>query len=208
MIISILFLGVFGILLGFSVKDIFKIEINGNCIEKILILLSLGIGIFPLLTNILNLMGVPLDYRIYLVICILYPSYWLIKNWKDIKFPQVRFTKSIICSMLLLIILISYFFFFLHGSEKYPYLEDDDPWSYAEAAKAISVEKTYSFVPKFNIYLEPYPSTFPSIMGIVHQTNNSVFVGSTKDLQNLLNKERSTEKNVIDAEVVSDEQKQ
>ena len=42
----------------------------------------------------------------------------------------------------------------------------------------------------------------------VNQTNNSVFVGSTKDLQNLLNKERSTEK-VIEAEVVNtDEPKQ
>jgi len=40
----------------------------------------------------------------------------------------------------------------------------------------------------------------------IKQTNNSVFVGSTKDLQNLLNKERSTEKNVVDAEVVIDEQ--
>jgi hypothetical protein len=30
------------------------------------------------------------------------------------------------------------------------------------------------------------------------QTNNSVFVGSTKDLQNLLNKERSTEKDVVE----------
>ena len=42
----------------------------------------------------------------------------------------------------------------------------------------------------------------------IKQTNNSVFVGSTKDLQNLLNKERSTEKDVIEAEVVKDEQKQ
>jgi hypothetical protein len=42
----------------------------------------------------------------------------------------------------------------------------------------------------------------------IKQTNNSVFVGSTKDLQNLLNKERSTEKNVIDAEVVKNEPKQ
>jgi hypothetical protein len=42
----------------------------------------------------------------------------------------------------------------------------------------------------------------------IKQTNNSVFVGSTKDLQNILNKERSTEKEVIDAEVVKDEQKQ
>jgi hypothetical protein len=42
----------------------------------------------------------------------------------------------------------------------------------------------------------------------IKQTNNSVFVGSTKDLQNLLNKERSTEKDVVDAEVVKDEQKQ
>jgi hypothetical protein len=42
----------------------------------------------------------------------------------------------------------------------------------------------------------------------IKQTNNSVFVGSTKDLQNLLNKERSTEKDVVEAEVVNDEQKQ
>jgi hypothetical protein len=42
----------------------------------------------------------------------------------------------------------------------------------------------------------------------IKQTNNSVFVGSTKDLQNLLNKERSTEKNVVEAEVIKDEPKQ
>ena len=41
----------------------------------------------------------------------------------------------------------------------------------------------------------------------VTQTNNSVFVGSTKDLQNLLNKDRSTDK-VIDAEVIDRESKQ
>lgn len=41
----------------------------------------------------------------------------------------------------------------------------------------------------------------------INQTNNSVFVGSTKDLQNLLNKERSTEK-IIEAEVVNNEPKQ
>lgn len=39
----------------------------------------------------------------------------------------------------------------------------------------------------------------------VKQTNNSVFVGSTKDLQNLINKERSTDKNVVDAEVVNEQ---
>lgn len=42
----------------------------------------------------------------------------------------------------------------------------------------------------------------------VKQTNNSVFIGSTKDLQNLLNKDRSTEKDVIDAEIVKDGSKQ
>lgn len=41
----------------------------------------------------------------------------------------------------------------------------------------------------------------------VKQTNNSVFVGSTKDLQNLINKERSTEKDMVDVEAV-DEPKQ
>jgi hypothetical protein len=41
----------------------------------------------------------------------------------------------------------------------------------------------------------------------ISQTNNSVFVGSTKDLQNLLNKDRSTDK-IIEAEVVNNESKQ
>ena len=39
----------------------------------------------------------------------------------------------------------------------------------------------------------------------VKQTNNSVFVGSTKDLQNLINKERSTDKDIVDAEVVNEQ---
>lgn len=38
----------------------------------------------------------------------------------------------------------------------------------------------------------------------IKQTNNAVFVGSTKDLQNLLNKDRSTDKEVLEAEVVND----
>ncbi len=38
----------------------------------------------------------------------------------------------------------------------------------------------------------------------IKQTNNAVFVGSTKDLQNLLNKDRSTEKDIMEAEVVKD----
>lgn len=42
----------------------------------------------------------------------------------------------------------------------------------------------------------------------VKQTNNSVFIGSTKDLQNLLNKERSTNKDVVDAEVIQDEKRE
>lgn len=41
----------------------------------------------------------------------------------------------------------------------------------------------------------------------VKQTNNALFVGSTKDLQNLLNKERSTEK-IIEGEVINDERKE
>jgi len=37
----------------------------------------------------------------------------------------------------------------------------------------------------------------------IKQTNNAVFIGSTKDLQNLLNKERSTDKEVIDVEILN-----
>lgn len=42
----------------------------------------------------------------------------------------------------------------------------------------------------------------------VKQTNNSVFIGSTKDLQNLLNKDRSTEKDIVDVEILDNGNKQ
>jgi hypothetical protein len=42
----------------------------------------------------------------------------------------------------------------------------------------------------------------------VKQTNNSVFVGSTKELQNLINKERSTEKDVVEGEIVNESKQQ
>lgn len=48
--------------------------------------------------------------------------------------------------------------------------------------------------------------TTAPIKSEIKQTNNSVFIGSTKDLQNLLNKERSTEKDIVEAEIVNEQQ--
>ncbi|MFH1840217.1 MAG: glycosyltransferase family 39 protein [Nanoarchaeota archaeon] len=61
------------------------------------------------------------------------------------------------------------------GAYAYPYLEDDDPWGHAEAAKYVSVEKNFDAKPRFTHYLEPYPPAYPAVMGLIHQTNDSIF---------------------------------
>jgi hypothetical protein len=62
------------------------------------------------------------------------------------------------------------------GAFSYPYLEDDDPWAHAASAKYVSMEKTVYTSPyrSFN-YLDPYPPGYAGVMGVLHQTNDSVY---------------------------------
>ena len=70
------------------------------------------------------------------------------------------------------------FTFYIYGSGafNYPYLEDDDPWGHAEGVKYMAIEKN-AFGPgtEYTGYINPYPPTYDTLMGILHQTNDSVY---------------------------------
>jgi len=76
----------------------------------------------------------------------------------------------------MLILFAATLYMYLHGAFSYPYLEDDDSWSHAVSVKYVSIERTV-FTGKEILfhYIDPYPPAYDMLLGVVHQTNNSVY---------------------------------
>ena len=65
------------------------------------------------------------------------------------------------------------------GAFKYPYLENNDPWSHAKGAEFISIQKTAFDPNPFDTtnaltYVDPYPPSYDIFMGVLHQTSQSL----------------------------------
>jgi hypothetical protein len=123
-----------------------------------------------------------IDWRIFLIASLLGPAYGLFQNYrkgKKVNFtPTFKLTKLNVAIIIVLIIFAGTFYMYTTGAFSYPYLEDDDPWVYAEVTKYVSVEKTlyrpeWAETRIFN-YLDPYPPGYALIMGVLHQTSPSV----------------------------------
>jgi hypothetical protein len=74
----------------------------------------------------------------------------------------------------MLIIFLATFYVYHKGAFIYPYLEDDDSWGHAVGVKYVAVEKTV-FTKQGIRYIDPYPPSYDMLLGILHQTNNSVY---------------------------------
>jgi len=167
--------------LGLTLK--FFVAESKNPIERLVMRFGVGLGIFPILSIIFNFFHIPLDWRIFLVLSLIAPVVFLIKflRKENIKFNyKIKIKKSYIYILLVFFIFIGTFFMYHTGSFKYPYLENSDPWSHAEGAKYVSIEKT-AFEPfvlpsgKYIFtYMDPYPPAYDILMGVLHQTNNSI----------------------------------
>ncbi|MEK6808639.1 MAG: hypothetical protein AABY14_03055, partial [Nanoarchaeota archaeon] len=130
--IILFFLYSYGI--GFTVTSFLK---NAeNLLERNLMRIGIGLAILPFLGIVLSIFGVPLDWRLFLIISIGYPFFYLLKNFKNLKF-NFKITNYDIIIFLMLILFFFTFYMYHKGSFTYPYLEDDDPWSHASAAKYV-----------------------------------------------------------------------
>lgn len=182
-IITILLFFIYTWGLGFTAtKLIKKLKESDNLLERNLMRVGIGLGVFVVLGVLLNLLRVPLDWKIFLVLSLTYPLFILfgkIKS-KELKKPELKFrlTKSNLNILIVLLIFLVCLYMYAGGAFKYPYLEDDDPWSHALGVKYISIEKTaYEPIQGKELfhYIDPYPPGYEIIMGVLHQTNNSVY---------------------------------
>jgi hypothetical protein len=140
--------------------------------------LGFGLSLIPFVAIVLNIVGIPADWRIILVISLLYPAYTLVRNFSKFDFSgfKIKITKTNLSIFAMLLIFFGTFYVYGSGAFNYPYLEDDDPWGHAEGVKYVSVEKNVFIDSARSIrYLNPYPPTYDLLLGILHQSNDSVY---------------------------------
>ncbi len=170
-----------------------------SCAEKYVMTLGIGLGIFPLLTIVLNTLSIPLHYLTYIILgvaAIAVSSFTKIflneAGQRPAEFGKLKEKyevqekyEAIIAAILAFIV----FAVFVYGAFQYKYLEDDDPWFHAMGSKYVAEQKSYSLPYDNEIwirsYLEPYPPSYDVLMGILHQTNDSM-QGTLKSFNALL----------------------
>jgi len=176
--ITILLFFAYSFGLGFAVSSFVKN--SENFLERNLMRIGLGLSMLPFLAIALNIMGIPADWRIILALSMAYPAYSLFrsytsKGYKNFNF-QFRLTKPGISILAMLAIFAANFYVYGTGAFNYPYLEDDDSWGHAQTAKYYSIEKNvFSDTTTKVRYITPYPPAYAVVMGILHQTNDSIY---------------------------------
>lgn len=163
---------------GFSLTRLVK-ESEGF-LERSIMRVGFGLSAFILLGIVLSAFRIPIDYRIFLAASVAVPLYFFIfkKGYKQLKAPRLslRLTAYSLSAIGALLIFAASLFMYSSGAFRYPYLEDDDPWGHASAAKYVSTEKAVlDPLPFLNFqYMDPYPPGYDMLFGVLHQTSQSV----------------------------------
>ena|SRR3989338_2426433 len=157
--------------LGFTITSF--VRNSENFLERNLMRIGFGLAFLPFLGLMLNLLRIPIDWKIILALSLVYPIYCIIR-YKPKPQLQFKITKNTLSILAMLALFVVNLYIYTSGAFAYPYLEDDDSWSHALSVKFVSIEKSV-FVGINNPfhYIDPYPPTYDLLMGILHQTNNS-----------------------------------
>ncbi len=163
--------------LGFTASSFAKN--SENFLERNLMRIGFGLSILPFLVLVLNIVKIPADWKIILVLSLLYPACYLFSHYKEFDFNnllKIKITKTDISILLMLIIFAFNFYIYLSGAFAYPYLEDDDSWAHTFGAKYVSM-KGNVFADETSLikYVNPYPPAYDLVMGVLHQTNDSIY---------------------------------
>ncbi len=158
--------------------------------ERLILYLAMGLGLFPIVSTILNFVHLPLDWKVFLLLSQAFPVYIVgRKIYKKIhhlssssrsrfSFHPVLRKSDLVIFCVLLIFAVS-LFIYTKGAFAYPYLEDEDPWGHAVGVKYVALEKK-AYDPIFQkergidpvlAYIDPVPPAYDILLGILHQTS-------------------------------------
>lgn len=146
---------------------------SDNFLERNLMRIGIGLGIIPFLGVLINLLHIPIDWKIFLIISLVLPLVDIFRSKKLFHF-KLRLTKSNISILIVLLLFFASLFMYVSGAFKYPWLEDDDPWSHALSIKYVALEKDVFNSGSYFQYIDPYPPGYDLLFGILHQTSPSL----------------------------------
>lgn len=168
-----------GTLIDLTVKDW-----KADWLEKLIIRFGVGLAAFSVIGVILNLLRIPLDYRVFLLVA---GTIFCGALFRNRSFCRVKFGffngcvlsrlkgKSFWYGLLLVVLFASTVYMYVSGAFNYAYFEDTDPWGYAAVADYIGESKTFS-TPYYSVqYGEPYTQGYQIVMGVLSQTNDSIY---------------------------------
>lgn len=181
-ILAILYLVIVTFGFGISLNYFFKFtNAFTEFVYKVFSLLVIGFGFFVLSIFLLGMIRIPMYYPIFLIISLIIPFILLITYYKTSYYKQIRLPNINIQQLAVLVIVMAFFSMMIYGAFSYNWLEDDDPYSYAEGAKYVAQMHTYhsdSSLQSYNTYLFPHSHcTLTTIFGILNQfSHNMIFL--------------------------------
>ncbi len=160
---------------GFGLLKALKAKEAPSFLERQIMRAGIGAGALILTAMILNIVNVPLDWKVFLALALLAPVIYLSRSFKHLKAPKPSLRKSDIAAIAVILIFAGSLYMYASGALSYPWLEDDDPWSHASGIKYVSVEKTLDQSPYRGFqYMNPYPPAYDFLIGLMHQTESSL----------------------------------
>jgi len=70
---------------GLGYTATYYLKNSQNFIEANIIRIGIGLGIIPILGVLLNLLGIPLDWAVFLILSVIFPVIFFIKNYHNIR---------------------------------------------------------------------------------------------------------------------------
>ena len=137
--------------------------------------LGLGLAAFPIIGTALNVLHIPLDWKIFLILALALPLYDLLPHLHNLRLSSLRLPQLDRPAMALVVIFFLNLMIYCYGPFSYPWLEDDDSWRHAAAIKFIAVEKHLNAAQGVFQYLNPYPPGYDLIIATLHQTSPSLY---------------------------------
>jgi len=139
---------------------------------------AVGLALIPVLGVLLNLLHIPLDWRIFLGLGLLGSAgtFFRKRTQGQPLIPAIHLPKPTWQTAVIMCVMVFAVVIYCWGPFQYPWLEDDDPWSHAAGIKYIALEHNLNAPDGLFQYLNPYPPGYDLILGLMHQISPSLYV--------------------------------
>jgi len=152
---------------GYAAWKLLKLE-EEDGYARLFLYMATGLVIFVQASTVLGFLNLS-NWYAYAALTVALLALSFKEGIPKIEMPKIS-KNWIIVTLLFLIHLYVY----ATGALSYPWLEDDDPWVHASAARYVSIYGTYIQPEHLPIhYLAPYPPFFDALLGVLFQVDGN-----------------------------------